>query len=108
MARTIATLEREVTALGFVGRAEQQLFNDLNSKNFHVNLIPVDGTTRTNISLLDGNGRISAHLKNRGFSITSHHLRELMNRIREDVLEGDVVVIAGSLPDGVELRRTQS
>lgn len=102
VARTIATLEREVTALGFVGRAEQQLFNDLNSKNFHVNLIPVDGTTRTNISLLDGNGRISAHLKNRGFSITSDHLRELMNRIREDVLEGDVVVIAGSLPDGVE------
>jgi 1-phosphofructokinase family hexose kinase len=102
VARTIATLGREVTALGFVGRAEQQFFNELNSSNFHVHLIPVDGTTRTNISLLDGNGKISAHLKNRGFSITPEHLRELMNRIGEEVSEGDVVVIAGSLPNGVE------
>ena len=60
------------------------------------------GRLADNISLLDGNGRISAHLKNRGFSITSHHVASLMNRIREDVLEGDVVVIALNLPDGVE------
>jgi len=102
VARTIATLGREVTALGFVGRADEPVFNELNSRNFHVHLIPVDGATRTNISLLDANGKISAHLKNRGFSITPQHVRELMNRVREEVSEGDVVVIAGSLPDGVE------
>ena len=45
VARTIAHWKCQVTALGFVGRAEQQLFNHLNSKSFHVNLIPVDGTT---------------------------------------------------------------
>lgn len=102
VARTIATLGREVTAMGFVGRADQQLFNELNSSNFHVSLIPVDGTTRTNISMLDANGKISAHLKNRGFSITSEHLGELIDRISAEVSAGDVVVIAGSLPDGIE------
>lgn len=102
VARTIATLGREVMALGFVGRADQLYFEDLNSSNFHVNLIPVDGATRTNISLLDGNGRISAHLRNQGFSITQKQLDELSNMVKARVSKDDVVVIAGSLPQGVE------
>ena len=71
--------------VGFVGRADQQFFNELDSNNLHVNLIPVDGATRTNISLLDSNGKISAHLKNRGFSITHEHLNKLFTRIYEEV-----------------------
>jgi len=102
VARTIATLGREVTALGFVGQWDEHLFNELNSNNFHVNLIPVYGATRTNVSILDANGKISAHLKNHGFSITPQRMRELMNCVGAEVSDGDVVVIAGSLPDGVE------
>jgi 1-phosphofructokinase family hexose kinase len=102
VARTVATLEQEVLALGFVGLEDQNFFQTLNSPNFHVRLIAVNGPTRTNVSVLDRNGRMISYIRNSGFTIADRELEQLISSLTSLVARGDVVVISGSLPLGLE------
>lgn len=100
VARTVAALNRQVLALGFVGQSEQQFFASLKSTSFEVRLIPVSGRTRVNLSTVDSTGRIVSHVRQPGFSITPQDSEDLTALIKESVSRNDVVVISGSMPLG--------
>ncbi|MGR9053769.1 MAG: 1-phosphofructokinase family hexose kinase [Gammaproteobacteria bacterium] len=100
VAKAVESLSRNVHALGFVGRSSHRFFNDLKSELLHVDLIPLEGKTRTNITLVDNAAKRETHIRTSGYSVTEPECRKLIDKIDTYVWKGDVVVLSGSLPSG--------
>ncbi len=101
VAKTLAALGYETHVLGFVGQQSLGLFNGLNSGLLKTDYCIVKGHTRINITLSDGQGHTETHIRTPGFSVTAEDCQLLMNQLVKDISPQDVVILSGSLPEGV-------
>ena len=86
----------ESTALGFMaGFTGEEIRRKVDEIGFHCNLIPVKkGYSRINVKLKDFDG---TELNGQGPEISKEEADQLFEKL-EDVKEGDVLVLAGSIP----------
>ncbi|MFO8006803.1 MAG: 1-phosphofructokinase family hexose kinase [Candidatus Brocadiia bacterium] len=103
VARGVARLGGKALATGLVGRAEVAAFDhSLSADGVRTWFQPVDGTTRTNTTILDPEARTTTHLREEGFTVSPADLEGLRRILLDCMWEscGAAVVFAGSLPPG--------
>ncbi len=101
VARTISCLKKEVTAFCFVGNNEAYLFNQLGSEFYKIVLFPVDGPTRSNITVVEPNHKLITHLQTNGFELSEVQLEPFTQQLGHFITSGDTVVLSGSVAKGV-------
>lgn len=100
VAKAVESLGYPVTCLGFAGRHSIGLFDELNSDLLYTDLIPVEGKTRTNITLIDQACGRETHIRTAGYEVTPKDCARMTEKIENAVKAGDIVIFSGSLPAG--------
>ena len=101
VSRMLMALGTPSTALGFVGGRSGELLRDgLESLGIQTDFVWVDGETRTNVSIVDGNDRY-VKVNEPGPTISPDDQEKLLAQIRRLAQPGDWWVLAGSLPPGI-------
>jgi len=103
VARTVASLGMAVTVTGLVGSASAWLFDTLQSDVMQTAFLTVPGDTRTNISISEAAGASVTHIRTPGYQVSEDDMENLADSLRKIVGAGDIVVLAGSLPDGADV-----
>lgn len=99
-ARTIACLGAHVALYCFSGVNDVDLFSAISSL-VKSNVLPVDGATRRNLTLVTHDAELICHIQNQGYSVTEAQLAQLETTLVAQLRAEDVVVISGSIPQGV-------
>jgi len=101
VAQVLADLGHQLTVSGFLGEDNLQAFETLFARRGFVDaFIRVPGETRSNIKLAEGNGRIT-DINGPGPQVSVTAQQALLDRLDQMAAGHDVVVVAGSLPQGV-------
>ncbi|MFK3798610.1 MULTISPECIES: 1-phosphofructokinase [unclassified Pseudomonas] len=102
VAQVLADLGHELTVAGFLGVDNQQPFEALFEKRGFVDeFVRVAGETRSNIKLAESSGRIT-DLNGPGPEVSAQAQQALAARVEQIAGDFDAVVVAGSLPRGVD------
>ncbi|MGA9286928.1 MAG: hexose kinase, partial [Anaerobacillus sp.] len=97
--RVLKRLGHHSTALGFVGGfTGQYIEQSLKAEGLSPNFIKVDGDTRINIKLKNGE---ETEINGLSPMISEENVDELYKQLSETVA-GDVVVLAGSVPSSID------
>lgn len=103
VAQVLADLGHQLTVTGFLGEANAQPFEQLfSARGFADEFVRVAGETRSNIKLAEADGRIT-DINGPGLEVGAAQRDELLARLERLVPGHELVVVAGSLPRGVEL-----
>ncbi len=101
VAQVLADLGHTLTVSGFLGEDNAQVFETLFAQRGFVDaFIRVPGETRSNIKLAEQDGRIT-DLNGPGPVVDEAAQHALLARLEQIAPGHDVVVVAGSLPQGV-------
>jgi 1-phosphofructokinase family hexose kinase len=101
VALTLSTLGAPVRVLACIGTSEIPLYTEfLKTHGISHRIIPVEGQTRSNITIVDQKSGQSTHFRMPGFQLKSEHLQQLKNYLETEVTAGDYVVFSGSCPLG--------
>lgn len=101
VSRMLAALGTQSTAVGLVGGHNGALLSEgLEDAGIHTDFVPVNGETRTNISIVDET--LAHHIKvnEAGPAVSEGEIATLMSKIASLLKPGDYWVLAGSLPPG--------
>ena len=102
VAQVLADLGHELTVAGFLGVDNQLPFESLFAKRGFVDeFVRVPGETRSNIKLAESSGRIT-DLNGPGPDVSVAAQQALAARVEQIAGDFDAVVVAGSLPRGVD------
>jgi 1-phosphofructokinase len=102
VAQVLADLGHELTVAGFLGVDNQQPFETLFAqRGFIDEFVRVPGETRSNIKLAESTGRIT-DVNGAGPQVSVEAQQALAARIEQIAPGFDLVVVAGSLPRGVD------
>ncbi|MHC5352405.1 1-phosphofructokinase [Metapseudomonas furukawaii] len=102
VAQVLADLGHGLTVAGFLGADNAEAFEALFARRGFVDaFVRVPGETRSNIKLAEADGRIT-DINGPGPLVSAMAQVELMLRLDALVPGQDLVVVAGSLPRGVE------
>lgn len=101
LAKALVQLQTPVIALGFVGAGELDVFNRLQSDNLKLDLSPIQGATRINLSIQETKSQQETHIRTAGFTVTNDDCTRLIEHLSTYLSPGDVIVFSGSLPEGV-------
>jgi 1-phosphofructokinase len=102
VAQVLADLGHELTVAGFLGVDNQQPFETLFAqRGFIDEFVRVPGETRSNIKLAESTGRIT-DVNGAGPQVSVEAQQALAARIAQIAPGFDLVVVAGSLPRGVD------
>ena len=96
----VAALGCEVTATGFVGRDDREVFSNLVDENVQTEFVSTLGHTRTNVTVIESDASRETHFQTIGFSLAPHDEGALLAKMRSCIAPTDVVVVSGSLPPG--------
>lgn len=103
VAKVLKELGIDVTVGGFLGRENQdgfqQLFSELGIAN---RFQPIAGRTRINVKLTDGNDEVT-DFNFSGFKVEPADWERFVNDSLSWVGQFDMVSVSGSLPEGVDL-----
>ncbi|MCW8161188.1 1-phosphofructokinase [Stutzerimonas stutzeri] len=103
VAQVLADLGHQLTVTGFLGEANAQPFEQLfSARGFADEFVRVAGETRSNIKLAEADGRIT-DINGPGLEVGAAQREELLARLERLVPGHELVVVAGSLPRGVEM-----
>jgi len=103
VAQVLADLGHQLTVTGFLGEANAQPFEQLfSARGFADEFVRVAGETRSNIKLAEADGRIT-DIMGPGLEVGAAQREELLARLERLVPGHELVVVAGSLPRGVEM-----
>lgn len=103
VAQVLADLGHQLTVTGFLGEANAQPFEQLfSARGFADEFVRVAGETRSNIKLAEADGRIT-DINGPGLEVGGAQRDELLARLERLVPGHELVVVAGSLPRGVEV-----
>ncbi|MCF7201721.1 1-phosphofructokinase [Pseudomonas oligotrophica] len=103
VAQVLADLGHQLTVTGFLGEANAQPFEQLfSARGFADEFVRVAGETRSNIKLAEADGRIT-DINGPGLEVGAAQREELLARLERLVPSHELVVVAGSLPRGVEV-----
>ncbi len=101
-ARALAAEEVPFKLLGLVGAESISNFKTLQTLNISVDFTPVTGHTRRNITIVQTDGLLVSHLQTPGFSASPSELDDVEEKLLHTLNDGDVVIMSGSLPNGVD------
>ncbi len=103
VAQVLADLGHQLTVTGFLGEANAQPFEQLfAARRFADEFVRVAGETRSNIKLAEADGRIT-DINGPGLEVGAAQRDVLLARLERLVPGHELVVVAGSLPCGVEV-----
>lgn len=103
VAQVLSDLGHQLTVTGFLGEANAQPFEQLfAARGFADEFVRVAGETRSNIKLAEADGRIT-DINGPGLEVGAAQRDELLARLERMVPGHELVVVAGSLPRGVEV-----
>ena len=100
VAKAIESLACRVTVLGFVGCQSHVFFNGINSEWLVADFTPLEGKTRTNITLSDTQNGTETHVRTKGYQVSVSDCNKLVEKISAYLVAGNIVILSGSLPDG--------
>jgi 1-phosphofructokinase len=101
VAQVLADLGHQLTVSGFLGEDNLQAFETLFAKRgFADAFVRVPGETRSNIKLAESDGRIT-DINGPGPRVSEAAQQALLDRLDQIAPGHDAVVVAGSLPRGV-------
>lgn len=103
-ARAAHALGLPVRAYALVGDADLEDYSGrLTTEGLHHSLVSVEGTTRHNLTLVDGSGQhVAAHFVSPGFTLDEPFpASRLLQRLLEAIEPGDIVTLNGSIPMGL-------
>ncbi|MFO7171440.1 MAG: 1-phosphofructokinase [Bacillota bacterium] len=102
VARVARALGAEVQVLGFLGEDNAGLIlRSLSQQGIRHEFVPVPGENRVNLKIIDpGTGELT-ELNDTGFSVTGGQVAAFVHLLKERLPGTAVLVLAGSLPQGV-------
>ena len=101
VAQVLADLGHSVTVGGFLGRDNLQPFEALiDGRGFTDCFVRVPGETRSNIKLVEADGRVT-DINGQGPEVDEAARSALLHRLEQIAPGHDAVVVAGSLPRGL-------
>ncbi|NKQ12535.1 1-phosphofructokinase [Pseudomonas sp. SST3] len=102
VAQVLADLGHQLTVTGFLGEANPHAFEQLfATRGFADEFVRVAGETRSNIKLAEADGQVT-DINGPGLVVGDAHRSELLERIKRLAPAHELVVVAGSLPRGVD------
>lgn len=103
VAQVLADLGHQLTVTGFLGADNPQAFEQLfETRGFADEFVRVAGETRSNIKLAEAGGQVT-DINGPGLMIAEAERVELLARLKRLAPAHDLVVVAGSLPRGVQV-----
>lgn len=103
VARAVKILGRPVIATGFVGgRKGDQILADLNSEGILSDFVRVQGESRTYTAVIDSATNVVTEINEHGLEITPPDLDQMFDKLDYLGRAADIVVLAGSLPRGLD------
>ncbi|MBI4580193.1 MAG: 1-phosphofructokinase family hexose kinase [Planctomycetes bacterium] len=104
LARALADLGIRSTAIGWVGMNAFDLFHEaMQSAGVKACFLPITGSTRENITIIDPVGHHETHIRDAGPSVDSADVRRLLDLLPTVVEQDSLVVFTGSLPPGLSM-----
>lgn len=102
VAQVLADLGHQLTVTGFLGETNPQAFEQLfAARGFTDEFVRVAGETRSNLKLAETDGRVT-DINGPGLAVTEAQCDELLARLQRLAPAHDLVVVAGSLPRGID------
>ena len=102
VSKTIKELGGESIAVGFLGgNSGRTIENVLNQKGIRNDFVWGEQDTRTNTKVFEKSGELT-ELNEPGPVISPEQSQELLNKISAYASEGTLVILAGSIPSGVD------
>jgi len=102
VAQVLADLGHQLTVTGFLGETNPQAFEQLfAARGFTDEFVRVAGETRSNLKLAETDGRVT-DINGPGLTVSEAHCTELLTRLQRLAPAHDLVVVAGSLPRGID------
>lgn len=102
VAQVLADLGHQLTVTGFLGESNPQAFEQLfAARGFTDEFVRVAGETRSNLKLAETDGRVT-DINGLGLAVTEAQCDELLARLQRLAPAHDLVVVAGSLPRGID------
>ncbi len=102
VSKTIKELGGESIATGFLaGSAGKTIEAVLDSMGIRHDFIWVEGETRTNTKVFEGNGTVT-ELNEPGPRVGEEQLEQLMEKLADYAGEGNLFILSGSIPRGVD------
>lgn len=104
VAQVLADLGHRLTVTGFLGEGNPQAFEQLfAARGFTDEFVRVRGETRSNLKLAEADGQVT-DINGPGLQVNDAQREELTARLERLVPGHDLVVVAGSLPRGIEVQ----
>lgn len=101
VAKVLTKLGVPCLAVGFTGGpAGQAVQQMLRLQRVPFEFLEVAGSTRTNLKIVDPVRHTNTDINEPGFAVTPALLEELLQQLLRRLQPGDLVVLAGSLPQG--------
>jgi len=102
VAQVLAHLGHQLTVTGFLGEGNPQAFEQLfAARGFTDEFVRVAGETRSNLKLAEADGRVT-DINGPGLAVSEGQCDELLARLQRLAPAHDLVVVAGSLPRGID------
>jgi 1-phosphofructokinase family hexose kinase len=101
VALTMREFISEIFVVAIIGKPDILLYEEFLTKHKIAHrLIPIDGKTRQNITIIEEKSMMPTHFRMPGFEITNQELYEIENYIVHSVKSRDYIVFSGSCPKG--------
>lgn len=101
VAKVIKSFNEPVMATGFLGgRSGRHIEEMLDSMNICHNFIPINGETRSSLTILSDDGSQTEVLE-RGPSISGEEVLEFYELYRDIIKDSEIICASGSLPQGL-------
>jgi len=102
VARAAKAAGGEVVSIAFVGLEDLSFYaQSLGEEGIPSSLIPVSGRTRTNTTVLDPLSVTVTHIRERGLVVDPAMLDRLIHTLEGQLKRGDLLILSGSLPQGL-------
>ncbi|MCX7950553.1 MAG: 1-phosphofructokinase [Clostridiales bacterium] len=103
VAKVIKNLGYDVCAMGLIGEENKEdIYKKLEKGKIKYEFIEVDGETRTNIKIVEKEAGIFTDINQAGFEAENKDVERLTSLIESKIKDGDVVVLSGSIPKGID------
>ena len=102
VSKVIKALGSESIAMGLLGGdSGEWIHKELNKMNIESDFVKTSGETRVNIKIVDPQNKTFTDLNAKGAFISDEETNIVLRKFTENISEGDIAVLAGSLPQNV-------
>lgn len=103
VSKVIHALGGQSTAMGFVaGAAGNYIADTLSQIGIQTDFVTVSGETRTNLKMFCADNKETIEVNEKGPVVNGQALDALKTKVLSTAASGDICVIAGSLPTGID------